>query len=667
MYFMKYDVFVKGEGEKFEKDVRRKDAAKVIAIRTRDYNSDHPDSWFFVRDMGDDSVSVGAIFKNEKKDRELSGFAKAIGIDAESVFAEEVSFSKMLDMLHRSYRGNYIEDDDDFTVHFELEHTKKMLDSLFGENVFENAPKRTVMRRAVNHIHSDSLAEELNRIYSCKKSKNSYGHPVHYVIETDDRNWRRETLQTLLQALNERGRVPSRRYCFMNINSDTNCSENEIDAVYKMNKSGTVVVRFEMNSHGGGDIVTAFPGEGVVETVCRVVKNHRNDVLTVFELPGECSSYKATLSEYMADMTFVEIKETLFSGENAREFLKKCAKEAKMIPDDALFGAIDDGAGYYAYELKKVFDAWYGKNLKTTVFPAYQSLVSDVRNEKAFQPKGTSFDELNAMIGLKNAKKAIGRIIDYFKARKIFGEQGTAEDRPSMNMIFTGNPGTAKTSVARLFAGIMKENGLVLKGNIIEVGRADLVGRYVGWTAQIVRDKFKEAVGGVLFIDEAYSLATENGGSYGQEAIDTIVREMENHRRDVVTIFAGYPEKMEHFLETNPGLRSRITFRVHFDDYSADELCGIARLIAKKKGFDVDEKACEKLKDHLEIARTRSDFGNGRYARNLIENAVMTQASRLIAKGVDTVTKTDLRTITAEDIVFPDEYEAETKRKIGFS
>ena len=232
-------------------------------------------------------------------------------------------------------------------------------------------------------------------------------------------------------------------------------------------------------------------------------------------------------------------------------------------------------------------------------------------------------------------------------------------------MIFTGNPGTAKTTVARLFAKIMKENGLLSRGQLIEVGRGDLVGKYVGWTAQIVKSKFADASGGVLFIDEAYSLVDEHSGSYGDEAINTIVQEMENHRADVVVIFAGYPDKMERFINKNPGLRSRVAFHVPFADYTSEELCLIAQLMGKKNGMKIETSALTKLERAFAIARESSDFGNGRYVRNLFEQAKMSQAERLLEKDFDSITPDEIITITAEDIVLPEEKKSAT-RKIGF-
>ena len=274
-------------------------------------------------------------------------------------------------------------------------------------------------------------------------------------------------------------------------------------------------------------------------------------------------------------------------------------------------------------------------------------------------------DLLDDMIGLADAKKVMQKALNYSKMQKLFEEKGVKRDRPAMHMVFTGNPGTAKTTVARLFARIMKENGLLSKGQLIEVGRADLVGKYVGWTAPTVKSKFKAALGGVLFIDEAYSLVEDRDGLYGDEAINTIVQEMENHRDDVVVIFAGYPDKMEGFLQKNPGLRSRIAFHVPFADYSSEELCCIAKLIGKNKGLSFSEDAVVKLETIFDLARQQNDFGNGRYVRNILEQARMSQATRLMEADFDSITTEDVVTIKAEDIAEP-KAKPQEKRRIGF-
>ena len=222
-----------------------------------------------------------------------------------------------------------------------------------------------------------------------------------------------------------------------------------------------------------------------------------------------------------------------------------------------------------------------------------------------------------------------------------------------MHMVFSGAPGTAKTTVARLFAQIMRENGILSVGKLFEVGRADLVGKYVGWTAQIVKNKFQEAMGSVLFIDEAYSLIDDKECMYGDEALSTIVAEMDNRREDIVVIFAGYTEKMEELLRRNPGLRSRVAFHVPFPDYDQEELFQILSFIACKQTMTLDDCVRDKLIPIISSASREPDFGNGRYMRNLFERARMKQAGRLLAMDVDSVTNEQVKTLIAEDFEAP--------------
>lgn len=305
-----------------------------------------------------------------------------------------------------------------------------------------------------------------------------------------------------------------------------------------------------------------------------------------------------------------------------------------------------------ACEANDEYNGYFTENIKREVIKA--------------APKGSAYDELNQMIGLDEAKKVINQALNYYKAQKLFADKGMKSDHPAMHMVFTGNPGTAKTTVARLFARIMKENNLLSKGNLIEVGRDDLVGKYVGWTAPTIQKKFREAQGRVLFIDEAYSLVDDRDGSFGDEAINTIVQEMENHRDDVVVIFAGYPDKMEGFLQKNPGLRSRIAYHVPFDDYDTAALCEIAKLIARQKGLKFTDDACDKLVGLFETSRNENDFGNGRYVRNVIEKAKMAQATRLLTMDFDSIVSDDIALITAEDIEMQKTCVKTEKRRIGF-
>ena len=217
-------------------------------------------------------------------------------------------------------------------------------------------------------------------------------------------------------------------------------------------------------------------------------------------------------------------------------------------------------------------------------------------------------------------------------------------------MIFTGNPGSAKTSVARLLAEILKKEGVLESGAFVECGRSDLVGQFVGWTAPKVAKKFREARGGVLFIDEAYSLVEYRNGSFGDEAINTIVQEMENQRDNIIVIFAGYKEKMEGFLAKNEGLRSRIAFHVDFPDYNAEELTQILSLMAKDRGYEMDNQLLARCREIFQAACGEKEFGNGRFARNLLEQALLKQSQRIMEESAGkAMTRKELSQLAPSD------------------
>lgn len=259
------------------------------------------------------------------------------------------------------------------------------------------------------------------------------------------------------------------------------------------------------------------------------------------------------------------------------------------------------------------------------------------------------YDELQEMVGLTEIKKIVDQIIETGKIRKLRTSMGLHTSKASLHMIFTGNPGSAKTTVARLITQILRKEDILDSGNFVECGRADLIGKYVGWTAKQVRAKFMEASGGVLFIDEAYSLI-DDSHSFADEAINTIVQEIENHREDVIVIFAGYPKKMKDFLNKNEGLRSRIAFHLDFPDYTPDELSEILQLMAKKRGFQLSRQAVDKCHEIFESACSQEDFGNGRFVRTLIEQAEMAQSHRLVTEHKDgQISKKSLQILRADD------------------
>lgn len=236
---------------------------------------------------------------------------------------------------------------------------------------------------------------------------------------------------------------------------------------------------------------------------------------------------------------------------------------------------------------------------------------------------------LDGLIGLGSVKEQVGKIEAYARMKQDLEASGRQTGQMVLNMEFVGNPGTAKTTVARILGGIFHEIGLLSSEEIVEVGRTDLVGLYIGHTADRVREVFKKAKGRLLFIDEAYSLMDDRKGSFGDEAINTIVQEMENHRQETIVIFAGYRKEMEEFFSRNPGLRSRTPFRIEFGDYSAGEMARIVELEAEKRGFAIEEQAKEKVTDICGDSKKVENAGNGRFCRNLLEKAILNYAFRV--------------------------------------
>ena len=260
-----------------------------------------------------------------------------------------------------------------------------------------------------------------------------------------------------------------------------------------------------------------------------------------------------------------------------------------------------------------------------------------------------AFAQLNRMIGLATAKQQIAELAQFAHIQAQRQRHGLALADVSKHLVFTGNPGTGKTTVARLIGEIYFEAGLTRSAKVVEVGRPDLVGEFIGHTAIKTTEKIEEALGGILFIDEAYSLVGD-GKDFGKEAIDTLLKDMENHRDDLTVIVAGYPAEMADFVGMNPGLASRFSNFIHFDDYTAAELATMFERQAQTADYAVDLAGKTVLLGHftrLSAASTKG-FGNGREARNLYEKSIRAQASRLY--GQTTPTAAELRTLVANDI-----------------
>lgn len=280
--------------------------------------------------------------------------------------------------------------------------------------------------------------------------------------------------------------------------------------------------------------------------------------------------------------------------------------------------------------------------------------------EKREKESQTAKQELQSLIGLNDIKVQVEKIMNYVKLNKNRGNV------PTLHMCFTGNPGTGKTSIARIIGKLFTE-AKILPGNgeFVEIHGRDLVDQYVGWTAQKVKATIKSAMGGVLFIDEAYSLVSDGSHSFEAEAIATLIKEMEDHRNEICIILAGYTNEMKMLIETNPGFQSRIQFFMDFPDYDEEELLAIFKNMCKKEKYKLSKNCDKILIDVFHKAKQGKDFGNGRYARSVFEKAIFEQADRIMktnSKKIDEIKKEDIynaiQTVTR--------LENKNKKMIGF-
>jgi AAA+ superfamily predicted ATPase len=651
--------------EKAGDDKEGRKLSQELRAKVEDFNLNNIGEYNgFIAVVSTDKIDICfAARENPIPFDKVTEFLALLGRPEASFALKEITMKSFISNAERAERRGFIEDTTPLYEDLGIDDFSNSRRSrCFSEKVIgKSISKEQLIKRAKTILCAETLLPEIERIYA-GGSAVVRGHPVHYMIQSDNKKVIIEVVEILISALASNNRLVSKRYANYRFESD-DCVDSEYRSLCKSMSGGTIAIICEITDAGESEF--ADRGADILVDIAEISRMHRNSLLTILCLPQKCERMADLFLDNAGAVSFVTIREEAVFADNAKAYLKSLARQAGAKPDRALYKAIEDGKGYLGIDLDSMFEKWFDKHLKTRVYKQYEALETADMRLAAKMPKGSAFSELCEMIGLSSAKDVISQALDFYKAQKLFRDMGIDRERPAMHMVFTGNPGTAKTSVARLFARIMKENSLLRIGELREVGRADLVDRYLGGTAPRVKNHFKKAAGSVLFIDEAYSLVDDKDGLYGDEAINTIVQEMENARDDTVVIFAGYPDKMEGFLSKNPGLRSRIAFHVHFDDYSTDELYEILELMAKNHKMKLADGVSEIVMPMLESATKSADAGNGRYVRNMFEKAKMKQASRLVRSDVGSVIREDVFTLIGDDFDAPKETKREP-RKIGF-
>lgn len=533
----------------------------------------------------------------------------------------------------------------------------------------EKLTKKQALEKAKSIMADKSLYEEIDRIYASENSKKFYGYPVHYRIQTGNREAGMTIVNLLIQMLHSQGRILSSRINFISEIGENCYDESDLERICRHADGAAVVIEMKGSDENHGNYATSY--EAVIRYLADLVEKYHTNTLFFFL---EDIARPGFTRELMAKVTdcidILDISEGTGNRDEAIEYFKHLIKQYSYtdLADDSIGDYLPKRRKTFkCHDIHSAFNRWSRDVLRNKAYSAYKKCKGIEKRES--RKKGSAYDELQKMVGLTEVKKLADQIIASYKMQTVRENYGFKDCTISKHMVFTGNPGSAKTTVARLLADILTDEGVLKSGCLVECGRADLVGKYVGWTAKEVRDKFKEAEGGILFIDEAYSLV-DDSKTYGDEAINTIVQEMENHRSSVIVIFAGYPDKMKEFLNRNEGLRSRIAFHLDFPDYKEDELISILDLMLKERGLRTDEKSMSKCRDIFARACKEEEYGNGRFVRNLIEQAMLKQAQRLIAgnkKGEISKASAAKLVETDFDVNIAEAFDNKRKLTIGFS
>ncbi len=654
-----------------KKDVRA-EKRRLVNIINRQEHTVSKTMRFDIVETNDYNIFITVFISDENKDDErekAKEFLASLGVSGVKLLSlREITVRSYIENIEMANSNGFVDNPRLLLSKVDEDIRGYQYDTSFKEQIVsETLTREEALERARKLCCIPDLEDEIERIFKGAASLSPFAHPVQYVVFCDSENARRKVRELLVASLYSAGRLRSRRICFVGSDSldDEDCDSfdgEEEASLYDVQRGSTLIFRAPYVSYSDG---TRKDRDDGVREVCKSILKYHQNTLTIIELKKKSGETFENIKEALPNIRFVVLKERMIDAKKAKRTLKSRASSDGIKECKALLSLVDEKTDYYYDDLDRIYSTWFDTRLCQEVYPQYKDLVAG-KSALPRKVKGSAYSDLEKLIGLESAKKVIRSAIDYNKARKIFSDNGFDDETMCRHMVFTGNPGSAKTTVARLFAQIMKDNGILPCGNLIEVGRADIVDRYVGGTAPRVKNLFERAQGNVLFIDEAYSLYDGDRGLYGDEAVNTIVQEMENHRSDTVVIFAGYKDKMETFLNSNPGLKSRIAFHVNFDDYSEDELWRILNLFVEKGGMTMERGVEEKVRPIFREASTHQNFGNGRFVRNLYEKARRNQASRVVNMDENHRDRKALTLLISDDFEALGDY-TEKDRIIGFA
>lgn len=592
---------------------------------------------------------VSALFHDcdmvKKTEVTIEEYKREISRDPFDIYSR-----KIFDKLRIDYRCGFFDP-------FPFKLDEEVLDH-------KSLSKTACKKRAKEILASKSFHEEIERIYAKENQKIYMGHPVHYLLSAGDWGAAKDMYELLIAALTSNRRLVSNRISILQDITKRAYQDDRYKQVIQAAEGGAVIIELK-SEDGMGRFATDF--HEFTKLTGLLLEAQKKDTLFIFvEITGKSLKDDDALHNITTKADIIQITEGTGTPKQAEKYLMELVKKVDFHSEDKsdVLEFLPKAESYSVTDIFSAYNAWYGSGLKNHVYKAY-------KEKKTFQVKlakveSKPYEELQDMIGLAQVKTVIDQVIAASKVLRVRERMGLQTESASLHMMFSGNPGTAKTTVARLLAKILKEEDAIKSGRFVECGRQDLVGKYVGWTARIVEEKFKEATGGVLFIDEAYALV-DDSNTYGAEAINTITQMMENYRNDVIVIFAGYPDKMQKFLDQNEGLKSRIAFYLDFLDYTAEELTKIITLMSKSREYRIEDEALACCREIFEGAVCEENFGNGRYARNVLEQAILRQSNRIVKTAVDRdISKEEICLLTREDFRAVSRGGKKEEKKMGF-
>ena len=387
------------------------DNISELSLKSRTFNEKLGGKAFFFMTRATDRTFVAGAICAKAMDisAQIQSYLDMLNLKVKDIQMEEITLTTTFTLLRTADRLDYIEDDDEILEQFGLDKlTGRFCRNLdYGENLIQSANKTAIYKYAESYLMKAPLVAELDRIYMGRSKGRTNGHPVHYMVQTDDADTRRGACQLLLQALYANHRLCNKRYCFVDFFPGEGISEATYEQLYKANAGGTVIVRYLTDTDAEDNYADA--GRDTIESLCKIMKKYAHQVLTVFCLPRECTKSKEAFYENLGTTSIVELKEDFVSGEPAKQFLKMLAREAHVRTDKRLFAKLKPENSYLAPELRELFDSWYNEKIKTDVYPQYKEFATVKRAIQKAAPKGSAYDELMDMIGLSEAKKLSSR------------------------------------------------------------------------------------------------------------------------------------------------------------------------------------------------------------------------------------------------------------------